>query len=212
MFAIYLQFQIKMPVNLNSLLRYKTIDECLSNPNLKCTIEYLIEKCADKLSEYQGVSSVSERTIRNDIRVLRSDALGYNAPIVVKDGIYSYEKVGFSIFGKSIHELELLKDLQTLLVEEFDNIQNKNLSYLLVELAGITGQKIPRKCAPEDYGIFESKKAGYVPTELDGYKGALNGFIYSLYSINKPYSTFTQLFKKKKKHVYMNWEFILKAL
>ena len=45
-YAVYLQFT--MPVNLNALIRYKTIDECLSNPNLKCTIDLLINKVITK--------------------------------------------------------------------------------------------------------------------------------------------------------------------
>lgn len=52
-----------MPTNLNALLRYKIIDECLTNLQLNCTIDVLIEKCSEKLSEVQGVNSVSERTI-----------------------------------------------------------------------------------------------------------------------------------------------------
>lgn len=105
-----------MPTNLNALLRYKIIDECLSNDQLSCTIDVLIEKCTQKLSEFQGVYSVSERTIRNDIRILRSDALGFNSPIVVNQGVYSYSESGYSIFGRPIQELELLKDIQSLLV------------------------------------------------------------------------------------------------
>ena len=113
-----------MPTNLNALLRYKIIDECLSNDQLSCTIDVLIEKCTQKLSEFQGVYSVSERTIRNDIRILRSDALGFNSPIVVNQGVYSYSESGYSIFGRPIQELELLKDIQSLLVSEFDSISN----------------------------------------------------------------------------------------
>ncbi|MEX5689673.1 hypothetical protein, partial [Pseudomonas silesiensis] len=87
-----------MPVNLNALIRCKTIDECLSNKNLKCTISVLMEKCSEKLSESQGLyTGVSERTIRNDIRILRSDILGFNAPIKIEEVVYIYEDIDFTI-------------------------------------------------------------------------------------------------------------------
>lgn len=201
-----------MPVNLNSLLRYKTIDECLSNPNAKCTIEYLIEKCSEKLNDTQGIGSVSERTIRNDIRILRSDALGFNAPIVVKDGIYSYDYDDYSIFEKPVCELELLKDLQTLLVEEFDNIQNKKLPYLLVELAKITGEKNPTRCLPDDNLILEKRTTTFSISEINIYKRELEAFIYELYKMNQPDAEFTPSFIQNRKQIYLNWEFIFGAL
>ena len=109
-----------MPVNLNALIRYKTIDDCLSNPNLKCTIDLLIDKCSEKLIENQGIESgVSERSIRNDIRILRSDILGFNVSIQFENGIYSYIEPNFSIYGRPIKEKELLLEIQDLLVEKF---------------------------------------------------------------------------------------------
>ena len=137
-----------MPVNLNALIRYKTIDECLSNQNLKCTIDVLIDRCSEKLMEYQGVySGVSERTIRNDIRILRSDILGFNAPIVIEDGIYSYDDINFTIFGRSIKELDLLIEIQKLIVENFDYFDNKNnhVHNILVELSKITDVELPEQ-------------------------------------------------------------------
>lgn len=200
-----------MPTNLNALLRYKIIDECLSNPQLICTIEVLIEKCSEKLSEYQGINSVSERTIRNDIRILRSDALGFNSPIVINQGVYSYSDPGYSIFGRPIHELELLKDIQSLLVTEFDVINNENLPFLLVQLAEITNQKIPKKCAPEGYGILESKKEG-ASVVINHYKNNMESFVRSLWKVNMAYGWFKKLYKKPKEHIYFKWEYIFDAL
>ena len=137
-----------MPVNLNALIRYKTIDECLSNLNLKCTIDVLIDRCSDKLAEYQGVySGVSERTIRNDIRILRSDILGFNAPIIIEDGIYSYGDINFTIFSRPIKELELLKEVQELIVKNFHYFDNKEdyVYNILVELSKITDVELPKK-------------------------------------------------------------------
>ena len=179
-----------MPTNLNALLRYKIIDECLSNDQLSCTIDVLIEKCTQKLSEFQGVYSVSERTIRNDIR-----------------------ESGYSIFGRPIQELELLKDIQSLLVSEFDSISNKNLPFLLVQLAQITAQKTPKKCAPEGYGILESKKSGSkVFVIVNHYKENMESYVSSLWKTNAPYRWFEKPFKKPKEHIYFKWEYIFEAL
>ena len=200
-----------MSTNLNALLRYKIIDQCLSNPQLSCTIEVLMDKCTEKLSEFQGINSISERTIRNDIRILRSDALGFNAPIVVSNGVYSYENTSFSIFGRAINELELLKEIQSALVAEFDSIQNPNLPFLLVQLAEITKQKIPKKCAPEGYGILESKKSGSI-TIINHDKNNMESFVRSLWKTNKPYGWFKKLYKKPKQHIYFKWEYVLDAV
>jgi hypothetical protein len=144
-----------MPVNLNALIRYKTIDECLSNKNLKCTINVLIEKCSEKISESQGLySGVSERTIRNDIRILRSDILGFNAPIVIEDGIYSYEDKNYTIFGRPIKELDLLIEIQKLIVENVNYLENKNnnVQNLLYELSKITDISVPVKRSSSESG------------------------------------------------------------
>jgi len=200
-----------MPTNLNALMRYKIIDECLSNPQLKCTIEVLMEKCAEKLNDFQGISSISERTIRNDIRILRSDALGFNSPIVINQGVYSYSEPGYSLFGRPIQELELLKDIQSLLVAEFDAIDNKNLPFLLVQLAQITAKKISKHCAPEGYGILESKKSG-AKLVVNHFKSKMESYVYSLLKTNKPYRWYEKPFKKPKDHIYFKWEYIFEAL
>ena len=68
----------------------------------------------------------SERSIRNDIRILRSDILGFNAPIQCENGIYSYSEPNFSIYGRPIKEKELLLEIQDLLVEKFDFLIHTN--------------------------------------------------------------------------------------
>lgn len=204
-----------MPANFNALLRYKTIDECLCNPNLECTIDVLISKCNESLREYQNSeASVSERTIRNDIRIMRSNALGFNAPIVVENGVYFYEISDFSIFSSSVKEMDLLIEIQTLLVEEFDNIKNKNISYLLVELAGLTGKKIPRRCAPPGYGILESKSSN-ANYKVNTYKINLNYYIL-FDRFEKPKKRFFHFFKKPKElpepKELLKWQFIFEVI
>ena len=78
-----------MPVSKNALIRYKTIDRCLRNRYRKWTLEDLIEECSNALYEYEGRDEgVSRRTIQMDIQMMRSDKLGYNAPIKVVDHKY----------------------------------------------------------------------------------------------------------------------------
>ncbi|MBR1434192.1 MAG: WYL domain-containing protein [Bacteroidales bacterium] len=88
-----------MPASKNALIRYRTIDRCLRNRYRRWTLEDLIEACSDALYEYEGRDeNVSRRTVQMDIQMMRSDKLGYNAPIKVVDRkYYIYEDPDFSI-------------------------------------------------------------------------------------------------------------------
>lgn len=88
-----------MPVSKNALIRYKTIDNCLRNSYRKWTLEDLINACSDALSEFEGRDeNVSRRTVQADIQMMRSDKLGYNAPIIVKENkYYTYADPDYSI-------------------------------------------------------------------------------------------------------------------
>jgi hypothetical protein len=200
-----------MPSNLNALLRYKTIDECLSNAFLECTIEVLISKCNEVLSEQQSSeTSISERTIRNDLRILRSDALGFNAPIIVKNGIYSYEVSDFSIFSRPVKEMELLIEIQTLLVEEFDNIQNPNLPHLILALTELTKEKVPIKCVPPVSTIFPKKI--FDPNAKRSYKESLKDYIYWKYHHKKLPKKKFLFFTVKQEPLLPEWHFIFDAI
>jgi len=87
-----------MPINRNTLLRYKTIDRMLRKGR-KVTLDELIEACNDALYETNGYGEVSRRTIQHDIQEMRySQALGYYAPIKVVDKkYYKYDEYGYSI-------------------------------------------------------------------------------------------------------------------
>ncbi len=100
-----------MSANKLALIRYKTIDECLKNRFRKWTLGDLIEKVSDALYEYEGiVSGVSRRTIQADIQLMRSDKLGYNAPIIVQDKkYYTYEDAGYSISNAPINNADVEK-------------------------------------------------------------------------------------------------------
>ncbi len=89
-----------MPTNLHALIRYRTIDECLTKRPQGWTWEELADACADKIYEYEGIDVIpSRRTIMYDIQYMRSGKLGYVAPIVfdrISRG-YRYEDPDFSI-------------------------------------------------------------------------------------------------------------------
>jgi len=108
-----------MPVNRNALIRYRTIDKCLQNRRRKWTIENLIDACNDALYEYEGIDKgVSLRTIRLDLNAMRSDKLGYNAPIIVIDKkYYSYENPDYSITNIPLtsQDLAILQEVTHLL-------------------------------------------------------------------------------------------------
>ena len=90
-----------MASNKNALIRYKTIDYCLRNKFKKWTLDDLIEACSDALYEYEGKDvNVSKRTIQLDIQLMRSDKLGYNAPIeVYQRRFYKYTEEDYSIMN-----------------------------------------------------------------------------------------------------------------
>ena len=124
-----------MPANLNALIRYKQIDVCLRNKYVHCTITRMQEQCSKMLEEHRGIYKlVSERTIRDDLRVMRSSALGFNAPITIKDGVYSYSDDGYSIFNTSIEDTDLLKTIFMLLLEEGERIKSPKLKKIMAQI------------------------------------------------------------------------------
>lgn len=98
-----------MAQNKNALIRYKTIDKCLQNYYRKWTLADLMEACSEALFEFEGKeNTVSKRTIQLDIQNMRSEKLGYNAPIVVYDRkYYKYEDEDFSITDIPLNETDM---------------------------------------------------------------------------------------------------------
>jgi predicted DNA-binding transcriptional regulator YafY len=134
-------------------MRYKTIDHCLQNRFRKWTLNDLVEACSEALNEYEGISKgISVRTIQLDIQNMRSEKLGYNAPIIVTDKkYYSYENRNYSItniplstqdLGTLNEVMEVLKQFKgfsyfddltgmvTRLEDKLYKQQNKGRSYI----------------------------------------------------------------------------------
>ncbi|MBL7910114.1 MAG: WYL domain-containing protein [Bacteroidia bacterium] len=145
-----------MPINKLALVRYKTIDNCLQNRFRKWTLEDLVEACSEAIYEYEGITKgVSVRTIQLDIQNMRSEKLGYNAPIIVTDKkFYCYEDKGYSItnipltsqdLGTLNEVVEVLKQFKgfsyfeeltgmvTRLEDKLYKQQNKGRSYIEFE-------------------------------------------------------------------------------
>ena len=112
-----------MPANRNALIRYKTIDKCLQNRYRKWTLEDLVDACSDALYEYEGIDKgISKRSVQMDLQMMRSEKLGYSAPIVVVDKkFYTYEDPDYSItnipltdqdLGKLSETIEILKQFK----------------------------------------------------------------------------------------------------
>ncbi|MDY4852733.1 MAG: hypothetical protein SO188_07875 [Prevotella sp.] len=113
-----------MPANKNALIRYKTIDNCLRNRYRRWTLDDLVEACCDALYDMEGITKgVCARTVQMDIQIMRSDKLGYNAPIEVYDRIYyRYADPDYSIteMPLSIEDCKLIKEAIILLEKKKD--------------------------------------------------------------------------------------------
>lgn len=98
-----------MSQNKNALIRYKTIDKCLQNQYRQWTLEDLMNACSDALCEFEGKeNSVSKRTTQLDLQLMRSEKLGYNAPIIVYDKkFYKYEDEEFTITDIPLTETDI---------------------------------------------------------------------------------------------------------
>lgn len=98
-----------MPLNKHTLIRIKTIDKCLQNRKRRWTVDDLMQACSDALHEYEGSDkNISLRTLRADIALMRSNKLGYNAPIVIREKkYYTYEDEAYSITNNPLNTQDL---------------------------------------------------------------------------------------------------------
>lgn len=138
-----------MPVNKNALIRYKTIDRCLRNRFRRWTLEDLMDKCADTLYDMEGITTgVSRWTIQADIQMMRSDKLGFNAPIEVYDQkFYRYADPEYSIneMPLTIDDCLLIRKAVKMIGKAKDNPE-------AIELRTILGKVSRRLNAILNYG------------------------------------------------------------
>ncbi|MCI6337039.1 MAG: hypothetical protein MR802_03720 [Prevotella sp.] len=129
-----------MPANKNALIRYKTIDKCLRNRYRRWTIEDLVDACSDALYDMEGIAKgVSMRTVQGDIQIMRSDKLGYNAPIEVYDNkFYRYADPEYSINENPLNaeDYALVEKAVCLIGEMPEDNTVKELKTVLSKLKG----------------------------------------------------------------------------
>lgn len=108
--------------SLISKIRYKTIDNCLRNKYRRWTLSDLVDACSDALYDMEGITKgVSVRTVQADLQIMRSDKLGYNAPIEVYDNkYYRYSDPSYSIFDMPLSEndYEVMKEAVEMLKQQ----------------------------------------------------------------------------------------------
>ncbi|MDD3771852.1 MAG: hypothetical protein PHC38_04255, partial [Weeksellaceae bacterium] len=110
----------------------------------------MIENCSEALGEARGVyRTVSERTIRDDLRVMKSDSLGFEAPIKVKDGVYFYDDPEYSIFNMPIREKDALEKVFNLLIENRNVIGRTMVDHAIIEIGEIIGKAVPQQIIEE---------------------------------------------------------------
>ena len=116
-----------MPANKNALIRYKTIDNCLRNRYRRWTLEDLVDACSDALYDMEGISKgVSVRTVQGDIQMMRSDKLGYNAPIEVYDHkYYRYADKDYSIMDMPMSQNDYDVDQFSEMSDVVSRLQDK---------------------------------------------------------------------------------------
>jgi hypothetical protein len=116
-------------------LRYEIIDRSLRNRYRRWTIEDLVDACSDALYDMEGIrKGISLRTVQGDIQMMRSDKLGYNAPIEVYDQrYYRYADPQYSITDMPLSEDDflLLKRAVDLLGKNENQPQNGEIYKVL---------------------------------------------------------------------------------
>ena len=116
-----------MPANKNALIRYKTIDKCLRNVYRRWTLDDLVDACSEALDDAEGIKKgVSVRTVQADIQMMRSDKLGYNAPIeVYEQKYYRYADRNYTIMTMPMtpNDLDMMQEAVDMLrqLEGFDH-------------------------------------------------------------------------------------------
>lgn len=131
-----------MPANLNALIRYKTINSCLAGGRRRWSIDELRARCSKALASDRGrYATVSERTLRDDIRVMRSDILGFNAPIKQESGFYFYSDPGYSILSLRITDAGLAEQILGLLMKMREKVNHPEMELILEKLSTLIGRK-----------------------------------------------------------------------
>lgn len=192
-----------MPANKNALLRYKTIDNCLRNRQRRWTLQDLVDACSDALYDFEGIrKGISTRSVQLDIQMMRSDKLGYNAPIEVYDRkYYRYADPNFSIT-----ELPMSQNDYDKLAEAVDMLRQYSDFDAFAELSDVIGR------LQDTLAIAKNKRAPIVDfernTNLQGlkYLNPLYNYIANKQTLRITY----QPFNASKPKYWFVWPYLLK--
>ncbi|MBE0655160.1 MAG: hypothetical protein IH594_15270 [Bacteroidales bacterium] len=147
-----------MPANLNALIRYITINSCLYGGRRHWSIDELIDACTASLAEATGrYKRVSERTIRDDIRILRSDILGFNAPIRQKEGLYFYDDHRFSIATLALTDSGLIERLIRMLLDLRRKVKHPELERIILQMLPLASPEFIHKIDIKDVVLLQSE-------------------------------------------------------
>ncbi len=154
-----------MAINKLALIRYKIIDNCLRQTHRKWTLEDLIEKVSYGIYELEGIhSGVSKRTIQGDIQLMRSNKLGYNAPIIViKRKFYTYEDSNYSISNLPLSDNDMSK-----MKEAVDILKHLNGFSYFEEMSDVIAR------LENNLSKQESESASYIQLENNKLLKGLN--------------------------------------
>jgi len=116
-----------MPTNLHQLIRYRTIDRALRDPENDYGWEELADACAQAIYDQTRKShQISRRTIMYDIDNMRSGKLGYHAPIEydrqAKSYYYSNSKFGINQVPLKSSDMDELKSA-LMILQQFSGKQ-----------------------------------------------------------------------------------------
>ncbi|MGK0253512.1 MAG: hypothetical protein ACI9OE_000985 [Mariniflexile sp.] len=76
-------------------LRYNILDYCFRNKSLG--FEELLRTLNEGISELYTGEEISDRTLRDDIKVFRDKESGFNVPLPEGQRIYAYSDANFTI-------------------------------------------------------------------------------------------------------------------
>lgn len=101
-------------------LRYNILDLCFRIKSF--TFKELLSFVNNKIAELYPGEGISERTLREDIKLFRDPVYGFGAPLVEMSRTYRYSEPNFSIAQKPLLSYEqYLIDASQQLLERFEN-------------------------------------------------------------------------------------------
>jgi hypothetical protein len=152
-----------MKIYVDALIRYKTIDDYLFGGKQKRSIHELINGCAETIQDARGPCFYPENTIKKDLKVMRSDILGFNAPIKQEGGLYFYSDPQFSICNLRINTPKIANAIYLVIMNLRPDSIDPELETIIEELCRLTKRKYRR-----NFILIERSLEGMVPAVLYG--------------------------------------------